>query len=218
MFPLLGIPSPRDLFTFKYYIDKLRIDKFWAKYYKQDEAYKLIRDFFLDNDYTHLIICPDDLIVKRTDLDQLLFTSTTYDLQVVSGTCTIDMYEWHSGILGITPSDQIPSMNTYERIYNWITDDSPLVKNGEPFEVGFNGLALCCIRRDVVEQIEFNNIDGCCNDVRFANDCHRLDIKLMADPKIKMLHLKKSDLDYNEFMVGKKTPYTYFEERNKIIP
>src|SRR5262245_61481885 len=208
--PLLAIPSPRDIIEVRKHIDRLPIDTLWVKYYNQEQAYEIIRNYFLTqthNEYTHLIICPDDLIVKPSDLKRLLSTVSKYDYPVCSGTCTISSKEEDMALLDMTL--ETPTMEISTRKYNWMSEDSPEVKRGEPFEVGFNGLALCCIRRDVVERLPFQNIHNCCNDLRFAIDCHSIGIKLMVDPKIRMLHLKKSDTEYEEFMVGKKAPHVY---------
>jgi len=94
-----------------------------------------------------------------------------------------------------------------------MTAKSKLIKKGEPFEVGFNAFAFAAIRRDIVERFTFkDDIGGCCNDVVFCNNCRKAGIPLIVDPKINMLHLKRSDGYYDEYYVGQKKPFMYVVE------
>ena len=72
MKPLLVIFNPRSIPEFYKAIEKINgISKLWIKYFPQDEAYNKAREFFLQSDYTHLMILPDDLIVTQADVDAI---------------------------------------------------------------------------------------------------------------------------------------------------
>jgi hypothetical protein len=98
---LIAIPSPRDLPEFKSSVDSIKdIDKLWIKYCPAPITYPKIRDEFLDNPnnkkYTHLIICPDDLVIDREKLNLLisdyenLLNKDEQKTTVISGYCNVD--------------------------------------------------------------------------------------------------------------------------------
>jgi len=97
---LLAIPSPRDIPEFQKAMDSITdIDKLWFKYCPAHITYPLIRKEFLNhpNKYTHLVICPDDLLITREhlqtlmdDYTNLLVTDEERDTTVISGYCNVD--------------------------------------------------------------------------------------------------------------------------------
>ncbi len=212
MRPLLCIPSPRDLKAVKQHIDQLRIDKLWLKYYKELEAYQLMREYFLDNNYTHLIICPDDLIVKRFDLARLLYAIETFDFAVVSGICNVDSGN-SKAAFNITYPNNLPDANPAKRSYKWITNNALKRRaSNEPFRVGYAGFPLMAIEYDVTKKLPFRNDGGCCIDVMFCWDCHHLNIPIYVDPKINLVHLKRGDGDYEAYGRGSRDPFMYLQE------
>jgi hypothetical protein len=212
MHPLLAIPSPRDISQFKEHVDKLRIDKLWLKYYKEIHAFEHIRNYFLKHkEYTHLIICPDDLIVKPYDLTRLIAGLNRYDHAVLCGVCNIDKLPVNLNQLAITPLKHVPNVDVVMRRYVWISTKSKRIRKGEIFQVGYAGFPLFAIRRDIVEMIPFRYDGICCIDVFFCWDCHRAEVPIFVDPKINMLHLKISDGNYQDYHVGQKKPFTYLE-------
>jgi hypothetical protein len=93
--PLIKIPSPRDLPTIKEALDKItEYDKLWVKYSPEHITYPIIRNEFLKhpNNYTHLVICPDDLLIDDPKkLYMLLEDSQELGNQtIVSGYCNVD--------------------------------------------------------------------------------------------------------------------------------
>ena len=71
--PLLCCPSPRDIREVYEALRETGYDRLYAKYYPEKTAYNLLRDYFLDHtEYTHLVICPDDLIIKKEHIDSLV--------------------------------------------------------------------------------------------------------------------------------------------------
>jgi hypothetical protein len=209
---LLGIPSPRDIKVVKDHIDQLKIDKLWLKYYKELEAYQLMREYFLENNYTHLIICPDDLVVKRYDLQRLIYDLEVFQSPVISGLCNVDSKDPKT-TYNITELKDLPNADPGKRRYKWITQRTLNRRStNEPFRVGYSGFPLFAIRRDIADQIPFRNDGGCCIDVMFCWDCAQRDIPVYVDPKIIMLHLKRQDGIYEEYNVGAKKPFIYLQE------
>jgi hypothetical protein len=86
MNPLLVIFNPRSIPEFYKAIERINgISKLWIKYFPQDEAYNKAREFFLQSDYTHFMILPDDLIVTQADVDAIVNHDESYDS--ISGWC-----------------------------------------------------------------------------------------------------------------------------------
>lgn len=57
MKPLIFMPSPRNLPKFNECMAKVKkYDKLWVKYWEQTQAYMIARNWFLNEDYTHLVI------------------------------------------------------------------------------------------------------------------------------------------------------------------
>ena len=174
MKPLLFLPSPRDIPEVKESVDKLKIDKYWVKYHKQEEAYIIARDFFLRHyDYSHLIIHPDDLLATQQALEYLLMS---VDDKVISGWCINTIKEeWQelnqSSISYTLPYDP-PRASTYntfgfipvENLENLLREGKSIIK------IKFSGFALCCIPRTVLEQIRFRGDHDCCMDSTFSLD------------------------------------------------
>lgn len=211
MKPLIGIPSPRDIKTFKEHIQRLPADKLWLKYYKQLEAYERMRKYFLNHHYSHLIICPDDLIVQPYDLTRLIHGLIRHDYPVLSGMCNVD--DASNTEVNITPLKHIPKEDIVFRQYVWMSAKSKRLRKGEIFQVGFAGFGFFAIRRDIVEQIPFRTDEtGCCIDTFFCWDCHKAKIPIYVDPKINMLHLKVADGEYQNFGVGTKKAFTYLDK------
>ena len=91
MKPLLVIFNPRRIPEFYKAIEKINgISKFWIKYFPQDEAYKKARQFFLESDYTHFMILPDDLIVTQADVNAIVNQDESY-LPYLDGAITMDV-------------------------------------------------------------------------------------------------------------------------------
>jgi len=126
--PLLAIPSPRDLVQFHQAIEKVTdIDKLWIKYCPSPITYPTIRKEFLSNKsnqkYTHLIICPDDLVIDRQKLQYLiddyqnLLSKEEQDTTIISGFCNVDDSD-HSHEANICMEYVTPRRQG--RRYNWV--------------------------------------------------------------------------------------------------
>lgn len=211
---LLCYPSPRDIPSVLAESDILgkSYDRLFAKYMPQKEAYAALQSYFLQyTEYTHLVICPDDLLVKSENVARLETHLKAWDYQVLSGVCNIDMKDLDT----LAVARNVPALRTQEgqRHYDFF-------KNRKWYQgihhVGFSGFCLMAIRRDVVEKIALEG-DGKYNDgaidqafdVVFANRCEELDIPIFADFSNFMIHYRHG----GEIMVGKKPPELRFIQK-----
>ncbi len=212
MKPLLFIPSPRDIEIVKESVDKLKIDKLWLKYYPQEEAYVTARDWFLRHyEYTHLIIHPDDLLATQTALEFLLLSA---DDKVISGWCINTIKEnWeqiNDTSISYTLCWDPPRSATYES-FNFIPAQhiNTLLSDGKAIiKVKFSGFALCCIPRNILEQVMFRGDQDCCMDATFAIDLHYYGIDQYCNLKTRTKHLRRSK---EEIQVDKKPKRIIFE-------
>ena len=209
--PLIFIPSVRDLPEVKEAVDKLPYDKLWVKYMKQGQAYVTGRNFFLSHpEYTHLVINPDDLIVKPDQLAWLL-SLTRNTNRVVSGWCVHGKTRDPRVGLDTNISFHLykgdPHVGTYEDYKHITIEEVNKFHTGDMIkEVKFSGFAPTIIPRDVVHDIPFKVSQGdCCVDSYFAQDLDKLGIKQYVDFRICTKELKAADLDIYGHL-GKKAP------------
>lgn len=212
--PLLVSPSPRDIPEVLEAHRRLPYDMLYAKYFTERNAYPLLRNYFLEHpEYTHMIICPDDLVIKPEDVDMLRQDLYENDYPILSGMCNVDLdinKDSYSITLNIPHPMRplLPKEGTRRwgwRWYAWYNDD--LIKKEQELQkrvilqVWHSGFALQAIRRDVVESFGFetdakaNSLEHweCAGtDVMYSNSCALTGVPIYADPRIKMLHLRKS--------------------------
>lgn len=214
--PLLCSPSPREIPEVMESHRKLPYDKLYAKWFIESDAYWHLRNFFLKNpEYTHMILCPDDLVIKPEDMEQLWKDLQEYDYPILSGICNVDldtMRDYFSitenlphPVRALKKEDDPKRKRWWGwRWYSWFTSETikseQIRQNRYPiFRVLHSGFALQCLRRDVVEKISFIT-DAADNgmkesetssvDIMFSNSCAIAGIAIMVDPRIKMLHLR----------------------------
>ena len=210
MKPLLVIFNPRSIPEFYKAIEKINgISKLWIKYFPQDEAYKKAREFFLQSDYTHFMILPDDLIMTQKDVDAIINYEESYDS--ISGWCNNngrDDTNIDTNISAFLPPDP-PRTATYEG-YRWykiaqIESESLLskVENSDGIiPVLHQGFALSRLSRRLIEQVPFRTDAGCCVDSCLSLDLMKFRVKFTqyVDIHIRMKHLK---IPRSELLVGK---------------
>ena len=175
------------------------------------KAYPLMRDKFLNHPserYTHLIICPDDLLIDDKNKIQMLLDNyndiepSERDNTIMSGYCNVD-HGINGKFANITIADVSPLRKG--RIYNWVRLDE-LEHKKRLISVKFAGFPLFAIPRNIVEQIPFRNDSptghfdgcGCCVDVMFCHDVIKMGAKIFVDPRVKLNHLKISDQKTSE--------------------
>jgi hypothetical protein len=236
--PLLCCPSPRDIDQVYDELKNTGYDRLYAKYFPEKIAYTKLRDWFIEHtQYTHLVICPDDLVIKKEHLDQLIKDLEESNYAVLSGVCNVDNGV-HKDFLNVTenlphPTKIVPERNQIGwRWYSWVHQDTIFPNPITSF--WFSGFACMIIRRDVVNRIGFMD-DATTNgtpdlitgaiDVMFANTCAMEKIPQMVDTRVRMEHLKGKerffdiilgDGELRLYPANKDMYYLYFkEEANK---
>lgn len=216
--PLFCSPSPRDIDQVTKCHQQIPFDRVYAKYFVEREAYWHLRNFFLQHpEYTHMIIIPDDLVFTPQDVKSLYHDLREYDYPILSGICNVDLGEYKDkwSITQNLPHPVRPLKKCDDptrkrawlgwRWYAWFDDDTIKAEQqrqkSEIIRVPHSGFALQCIRRDVVEAIEFTtdgpdnglaNVETSSVDVMYSNSCAIAGIAIMVDPRIRMLHLRES--------------------------
>jgi hypothetical protein len=223
--PLIFIPSPRDIQEFiesvEYGLSKY--DRFWVRYLPEAQAYNIAKKFFLEHEqYTHLVILPDDLIVTQKHIDQLVEDIKERDYEVLSGICAVDELPINKGKYAVCQNANPSLADLSIKSYDYLTTEQrdAYLKYGFPIiNVRYAGFPLIFIRRDVIEKIDFRPIPyyNCCPDVQFCYDCEALGISLFVDLRVVGNHLKKRDGIYDNMFVGntydlRKKPVTIYKE------
>lgn len=208
--PLLCSPSPRDLKNVYAALKETGYPRLYAKYYSEKTAYNLMRDWFLDHEeYTHFVICPDDLIIEKEHIDVLVKTLEENDYHILSGVCNVDMGD-NKDKLNITenlphPTRMVPERKQVGwRFYSWVPKntrfENPIIR------VPFSGFAAMFISRDVMKRYPF--IDDAKHngtpelltgaiDVMYSNICAIENVPQMVDTRVRMKHLKGSTRFFN---------------------
>ena len=204
--PLLCSPSPRDIRNVYEALKNTGHDRLYAKYYPEKTAYNLLRDYFLDHEeYTHFVICPDDLIIQKEHIDVLIKDLEEHpEYPTISGVCNVDLGD-NKDMLNITqnlphPTRAVPSRKQVGwRFYSWVPKntrfENPIIR------APFSGFAAMFIDRDTLKRYRF--IDDAKHngtpdiltgaiDVMFSNLCAMKNIPQMVDTRVRMKHLKGS--------------------------
>ena len=229
---LLFCPSPRDLEEFWEEFNKIKnYDKFIIRYMKPETTvYEIARKEFLKKEkYTHLVICPDDLLIKQQHVDQLYSDLCFLEMEkegqsqnvCIGGYCNVNTTNL-ADKANVT-FDRV-SHKREGRIYNFPTlqqlrdmrQSLPLSASPYPFtEVKFSGFPLFAIPRKIMERIEFrDDVEdglGCCLDVMFSYDCYMNNYTMLCDLSLELYHMKISDVRFRNYMVGVLEPNVYFE-------
>ena len=165
------------------------------------EAYHFAKHYFLMNKrYTHLVICPDDMIVDCDSFESLKHKVLEYNYSNLSGVANkaqddpnvyccqnindID-YEFANGV-------NFPYYNESN-----IPD--------EIFQAGFTGFCCQWINRKIMEDVTFNGSSehNNCLDWQFARELNKLEIPLFVDPESKFKHLSKEQRnDLRQWKLG----------------
>ena len=210
---MIGSCSARDIPIVLEERAKLIQDRFYVKYYDSWIAYPRLRSFFLDHtEYTHLILAPDDLIVKRSHMKQLCNDILESDYPVISGMCNVDTKNLKD-FVAVSKNLPLTRYLENQRHYDWYSRKEILdlaAKMGPIVQVPFAGTPLMAIRRDIIEKIDFepdgnhneNPGNGHSQDLMFCNNCHKNNIPIMVDTRIDMMHLRYG----GELMLGKLDP------------
>ena len=189
-------------------------DKFYTNYMHYPFPHNLARDFFLAHEeYTHLIVQPQDLHATKADYEKLIETVEKTGYDVVSCVCNVER-EGHPNYDKWAICKKIPSRDGNKRYYNWVPQTS--AKMGI-LSVEFQGMVFCCIARKVVER---KMIDGeyvfkgaihastnpyaMAPDLTFCHCCKELGIPIYANTDIRLKHYA----NHKPSLVGKRLSST----------
>jgi len=185
------MPSPRDIPQVKKLWHELPYDKYIVKYTPELEAYTIARDFFLKhNEYTHFVVCPDDLEVTKEGLETLLNYTKLYP--IISGISNID--EDRPYVYAVQPlgcdftRDHPPSQKWYsdDGDYNGVRMPDKLI-----IQVGHSGFCCEVISREVMDKVSWvgsSNGGRGHFDWQFSKDCHELGIPIHVHFSVNFWH------------------------------
>jgi len=147
-------------------------------------------------EYTHLVLATDDIVVHPKHIDQLIEDLENNDYPVLSGIMNVEQIDQKY----VNISMSLPIKDRKHRQYKWITRPE-LEPMDDIFQVAFAGFALTAIRRDVVSKIMFDADRvfegkephrGASLDTVFCWYCKERNIPIMVDQLILMKHLRSS--------------------------
>lgn len=197
---LLGRASPRaNIPEVEDENSKINCDKLLVQYYSEIPAYKIMRDFFLKNDYDYLVLATDDIVVKPEHIERLKQSLETSGLPVLSGMMNVDQHEYLKEDGNLNICYELALKDKKLRYYNWIKRNE--LPDKEFFQVKFAGFGLTAIRRDIIERYEFAGDGifkgkgmsfGASLDFVFCWWCHENQVPVWVDSKIDMQHLRTS--------------------------
>ncbi len=209
--PLLFMPSPRDIPAVKKLWHEIPYDKFIVKYKQEKQAYALGKEFFLKNtDYTHLIICPDDLEVTPEAVEQLISDVKQFGYETISGYCNLD--EVSKDTYAIQPMGRDFSKDKpHTTKESWYSKDN--LPEDDIIQVGHTGFACQLISRKLFEKLSWigSSSMGAGNfDWQFSKNCFDLSIPIMVDTRVKLWHRRKEQYDrVNKYKHGEGFPDGY---------
>lgn len=195
MNPLLFVPSVREIPEVIESWNELPYDKYVVRMMLEAPAYQTARDFFLlHKEYTHIVICPDDLVIHYDAFEMLLRDVEEYDLSNLSGVAYID--EGSIGVYCCKPKGIDLTNQSKGSFYEDSSNKNVHPKNILPnkiFEVGFTGFCCQFLERELVEKMTFKG--GCedgagCMDLEMAYNCQKLDKPMMVQPNAFFTHLR----------------------------
>jgi len=220
MKPLMVIFRPRNIPRFEEAISKIKVDKLNINYYPQHIAYPLARiEFLKRKEYTHFVLMTDDLIITPRDYELLKKDAEKYD--VVSGWANNWLKGYwadYSSVSFKLPPDP-PGLGTIEDYDFSRIITLQILREANPnhpvIPVLHQGTMATFLKREIIERIPFRHDCGCCVDALLSTDLHKAGIKQYVDLRVRMLHLKTSDVpNGQDLLVGKKPSEIIFEPAN----
>lgn len=204
--PLGVTMSVRDMEPFNYWLNQIDfIDRLVIKYHIHEEAHRIAREYFFKyKDYTHILMLAEDVIQTPDFVRLIIQDIKEYDFPVVCGYCN---WAWKNSWTNVTIKDLRKKSVTYAEQYQFINAGEVFRgKVDYPFQqVFYNGLVMCCIRRDIMEKIPFRpykrisdlmghkqlgikGTRGIMFDLAFAIDCADAGIPMICDMRCFCIH------------------------------
>lgn len=187
------MPSPRNIELVSDSWSELPYDKYIVKNRLEKEAYQNGRDFFLEYDeYTHLVICPDDIVIDYDSFELLKRDMEEYEF---SNLCGVGMLDENSNAycckpFGV-PFNQVSSGSYY---YKETDRGYPLLPK-KIFECGYSGFMIQWLERSLVEKLSFdggcNNGEGCM-DVKMSEEFKEMGESFIIEPNANFTHLRNA--------------------------
>jgi hypothetical protein len=184
----------------KYWIDQIIfLDKLLVKYYDHEEAFSIIRNFFLEHkEYTHLLIYAEDVLATPDAVKLLIKDAEEYNYPVVTGWFNFDFKrDWTA----ISTKDLSRERIVLAEQYNFLRPVDMLFYDSPFILVTFTGMPLIIIRRDVVEKVTFKPYSythdkilgtymkrGTMFDLQFCLECKQLGIPIVLDKRVFAVH------------------------------
>ena len=182
------MPSVRDIASVKRLWHKLPYDKFIVKYKLELEAYEEGRKFFLDHkEYTHIVMCADDLEVTPEGLEILLDDVRENGYKTIGGVANLDETNPDTYAvmrLGCVYSKEKPSGSWYKK--DTLPEESII-------EVGHLGFTSQVITRELIEKTEWDCIGFF--DWFFSKKCKEMDTPIFLDTRVKLWHRRFEQYD-----------------------
>lgn len=215
----MAIPSPRNIPEFRQKIEEIfykKIDVLWIKYFPEIEAYRRIRNYFLNSPkkYDYLLLIPDDLILNQEGFDLLLqeldspsLDMTVYDNRypVLSGICNF------SNVNPVMKNTVAASIHSVTGKHLLTFDQLAEIKDNV-IRVSYTGFMCELIHRSVVEEIEFQSGQdlNLGIDMMFSNACVKRFIPQFILKTARFTHLKGLNAGIDTLLVGKVKPSIIF--------
>lgn len=228
--PLIAIPSPRNIPKAKAALDTIdeNVDRLWVKFYKEDKAYAIMQSYFaMHQEYTHLVLCPDDLMVYTQHFEALADTvRSDPDLyQVLGGICNFDIVSGNEYRMCVTitfpPCNPRRHLTGHGYTFMNLNDRHKPTPKGVQ-RVSFNGFPCMFIARSVLERLtlrtdwEFNlqfRLPGSSVDTVFCWEAYQNKIDLYADFDVRMLHLRGWEDPCMKVLTGIEEPRLYLQHK-----
>ena len=198
-------------------LKKLPVDQFHVNFMAYPFPHNLAREFFLEHEeYTHLIVCPQDLEPPTLqEYEELIQTVKDTNHDVISCVCNVER-EGHPNHSKWAITKELPSKDKHKRYYHWVPQS---MKKIGLMKVKFQGLVFCVISRRIIQR---RTIDGewffkgtifpstgrfdCPPDLTFSHVCHDNDIEQWAHTDIRLIH----HVNHKPSMIGKIPSSTNF--------
>jgi GT2 family glycosyltransferase len=184
----------------KYWIDQITfLDKLLVKYYNHEEAFQIIRKFFLEHkEYTHLLIYAEDVLATPDAVKLLIKDAEEYNYPVVTAWFN---YDFKRDWIAISTKDLSRERIVLAEQYSFLRPVDMLFYDNPFVEVTFTGMPLMLIRRDVVEKVTFKPYSyvydnllgtfmrrGTMFDLQFCLECRSLGIPIILDKRVFTVH------------------------------
>jgi len=189
------MPSPRNISDVKKWWPKLPYDKFIVEKKLQLPAYTDAKNYFLDHEeYTHLVVCPDDLEVTPTNLEILLNDVKCSGYRTIAGICNIDESQPDTYAIQPLGTDLTSDHPQVDKGSWYMKNEKPILPDVKILQVGHCGFSCQFIERELLEKVKWRGASNGGNanfDWQFSKDCHELNIPIFVDTTVKLWHRRK---------------------------